>query len=106
MSAVSRPLFIGCDNLVEIDSLIDESDGSAITTAVPSFVLKDSVAAAVSGSAGTMSYVAGTTSRYQGVLPSTLSLTDQAGYTLEVTISMSGKDDFRKIPYIAQYRQR
>lgn len=102
-------IFIGCDNWFYWDEMVDAPTGVQVPDAAPTFALKDSASATVSGSTGTMSTVTGKRARYQAFLPSTLSLTvftvaAANYYYLEITTSIGGKDDFRRIQCKAVYR--
>lgn len=99
--AQPQVLYISNDNTIEIDELLDESD-AAVTSGTCTYALKDSDGDAVSGATGSLSHVA--LGLWRGDLPSTVSLTNNANYSLEVTFTGSGKDAFWRVPCVAQYR--
>jgi hypothetical protein len=102
-----QTLWILNDNSIEIgadaaDVLKDSADDSIVTDATITFALKDADGVAVSGATGSLSHVAA--GKYRGDLPSTVSLTQDANYTLEITAASSGRDAFWRIPCVAKYR--
>ncbi len=98
-------LFIDSDNLVEWDELTNLATATYINDATMTFTLKDADGVAVSGAAGvSMSYVAASNGKYQGVIESTVDLGDPGDeFDLEITVS-STPQAFRKIRCVAQYK--
>lgn len=102
-------LYVSADNTIRIKSddvagLLAASDGSSITDATVTFTLKDSDNATVSGaSAISMTYSA-TTEYYQGTLESTVSLTAEAIYYLEITATSGTKNGFWRTECRAAYQ--
>jgi len=104
MSTPIVPLYLSEDNLIEWDALTDAADGTFVNDATMTFTIKDTAEAALTGANGvSMSYVAASDGKYQGVAPSTVTYTDAATYYLEVTAASSGRDGFRRITCKAQY---
>jgi hypothetical protein len=98
-------IFISCDNRFTWDQMVNSSTGVVIPDAAPTFLLKASDGTTtVSGSTGTMTTIAGKNGGYEGVLPSSVSLTADATYYLQITTSVNGLDDFRRIECKAKYR--
>lgn len=98
-------LFINCDNRFVWSDMIDTHTGYSVPDAAPAFLLKQSDGTTtVSGSTGTMALITGSRDDYEGVLPSTVTLTENATYYLQITTSIGGADDFRRIECKAKYR--
>lgn len=107
-------LFIGQDNIVfwgdpdDPDSgLYDNKLKRYVNDADVSFVLKDASGDPVDGGAGTMTYVAGSRGRYEGVLEEdVLDATDlNLDFFLEITATASGdRVGFRRIKYKAVFQ--
>lgn len=84
-------VFIGTDNLVQIDELENESSGSYINDATATMTLYDSDFTAVTDAEGlALSYVSGSNGKYEGTLPDTLVLTPGDIYFLDITVTASG----------------
>lgn len=80
------------------------STGAYVNDATVTFALKDAAGNAVSGASGSLSYVADSDGRYEGVLESTVSLIIGATYYLEITAVASGANGFRRIECVAAYQ--
>ena len=100
-----RALFIDSDNLVEWDEMMNLATDTYINNATVAFTLKTILGVAVSGATSvTMSYVAASNGKYQGVIESTVDLGDPGTeYDLEITVS-SSPEAFRRIRCVAQYK--
>lgn len=99
-------LYIGNSLDVKITGLSD-SDGEYIDNATCSVTLKDAEGTVVTGASGlSMAYITDSDGDYLGVLPSTLSLTVDDTYYLEVTAT---SDDvgvgFWRVELVAKYRK-
>jgi len=104
MSTPILPLYLSEDNLIEMDELTDAADGTYVNDATMTFSIKDTAEAVLTGANGvTMSYVAASNGKYQGVSPKTVVFTVATTYYLEVTAASSGRDGFRRITCKAQY---
>ena len=100
-------LYIGADNLIVYQDMEDSADGSAVNDATVTMTLKNAAGTAVENASDlTLSYAGSVNGHreYQGVIPATISLTNRAKYSLEITAASSGRDDFRKIECVALYR--
>ena len=98
-------IFIGCDNLIEWDGATNEADDSYLNAATATFTLKTLAGVAVSGAEDvTMSYVADSDGVYQGTLQSTVSLTENAEYYVEVSLAQSGLVAFRRWKVVTMYK--
>lgn len=74
-----------------------------------SSVLKDSAGSTVSGSSVTLSNVAFTDAKkqgiYEGIMAGSISLTENSTYYLEITVQLSASTvDFVRIQYTAKYK--
>lgn len=94
---------IGSDNIVRLDRLKNASTDAYVNTATVTFTLKDASGAVLQGPT-TMSYVAASNGRYDGIIEDTLSLPENASYTVEITATLGTTVLFRKISCIAKYR--
>lgn len=89
MSLQCDDLYIGNSMTVRLLNL--EVSGTHRTDATVTVTLKDSSNNVVSGaSALAMAYVGGDDLSYEGILPNTLSLTENGLYQVEVTATISG----------------
>lgn len=95
-------LYISNDNVVEIDELIDSTTETTITSATVTFALKDSAGTTVTSGTGSLSHVAA--GKFRGEIASSVTLTNKARYTLEITASTSDRDGFWRVPVVALYR--
>lgn len=82
------------DNLVEWQFMDQASDGSYVNDATVSMTLKLSGSPVSGATAVALTYVTDSNGRYQGVIPSTVSLTVGGAYTLEITAVSGTKDGF------------
>lgn len=94
---------IGSDNIVRLDKLKDASADAYVNSATVTFTLKDSAGGVVQGPTA-MSYIASSDGRYEGLIQDTLTLTENAAYTLEVTATQGSTVLLRKVSAIAKYR--
>lgn len=82
-------LFINNDTIVELDTLVDASDGTfvndATVTADVDTLEGDSIASGIS-----MAYVASSDGKYQGTIQDTLSLVVNQFYLITVTAIKAG----------------
>lgn len=80
-------VYVSSDNLVTLDELTDPIDDSFVNDATCTAKLTTDAAGAstVSGSSITLTYVTGSDGKYQGAMPSTVSLTAGTTYYLFVT---------------------
>lgn len=99
----------GSDNLVEWSSMTETSDGSFVNGATVVMTLysdysRSESTGAVSGTpvsgatSLTLSYVSGSNGKYQGVIPSTVTLSLTVTYTLQVTATFDGSVRLRALP--------
>jgi hypothetical protein len=96
---------IGSDVMVRLDKLKNASTDAYINSATVSFRLKDSDGATIQGPT-TMSYIASSDGRYEGVISAvnTATLSQNATYYVEITATFSGYTLFRKVSSVARYR--
>lgn len=100
-------LDISGDTLIRWDKLWNPTTAEYVNDATVAFTLRTAALAAVSGATGiTMSYVSGSNGRYDGVLESTVGLTDGATYYLDVTATSGSLVGFRRVQCRACYRDR
>ena len=79
--------------------------GAYVNDATVTFTLKTAAGVAVSGATAiAMAYVAASNGKYQGTLESTVSLTADASYTLEITASSSSRNGFVALDCITRNR--
>ena len=80
-------IYRGNDNLVENPTpMTRASTGAYVNDASATMTLKNSAGDAVAGASSlSLTYVSDSNGRYQGTLPSSLTLTAGAVYTLEIT---------------------
>ena len=98
-------IYINADNLIEYDGMRRASDETYINDATVTFTLKDSNGNAVTGATTVaMAYVSGSDGKYQGTLDSTVTLTENAYYTVEFTATSGTLNDFRRLSVQAKYR--
>jgi hypothetical protein len=97
-------LHISCDCDLNLTGLTDNRTEESINDATVTGVLKKLDGTAVDGADSLVfSYVDGSDGNYRSTLPSTVSLVRGQRYFLEVTISASGRDGFRRIQCAAIY---
>lgn len=96
---------IGSDNIVRLDGLTNSSSGAYINSATVTYTLKDSTGAAVLSNQA-MAYVAASNGRYEGTIPNgtTVTMAQNAQYSIEITATSGGSVLFRKLSCIAKYR--
>lgn len=97
-------LYVSSDTPIRWDAMTLGEGGAFVNDATVTWALKDAAGAAVSGATGTMSYVALSNGRYDGVLESTVTLIVGATYYLEVTAVSGGANGFRRVECVAQYQ--
>lgn len=84
-------LLIGNTNDVQIVGLQNNDDDSFINDATCVLELLDSSGNGVSGATNiSMDYVAGSDGNYEGAIPHSVSLTEDAEYTIHVTATKEG----------------
>jgi len=91
MSA-TEVIYIDTDNLFKITGLKNEATSAYINNATCQLVkLMDSAGTTVSGSTAiTLDYLAASDGVYQGAMPYTVTLTENAEYTAVVTATLGG----------------
>ena len=98
-------LNIGADDLFRFDGAKDKVLDSFLNAATVTAVLKDSGGTPVPGADSiTLSYVAGSDGRYDGIREASVALVKDADYSLEITLTEGVLEDFRIIPCIAKDR--
>lgn len=103
MSAV-QALYINEDNLIRWDRVRLASSGSYVSSGTFTWALKNE--AGTSLATGTLSYVASSSGRWQGVIDKldVDDLTEGETYYLEITATNgSGADGFRRVQLVARY---
>ncbi len=96
-------LYVGSDNLVTVDKLMNQRTGAYVNNAAVTVNLLDAGLQNVEGGQGlVLEYVADSDGKYQGVLPYSLSLTSGATYYLDVTMSAT-QQRFDRLRAKAQY---
>ena len=107
VTGIMEALAIGSDNLVEVDELTNESTDAYVNNATIIMTLKDSSLDAVPNAEDlSLAYVAGSNGKYQGTIPSTVSLTAGSRYYLDISATGGGVTLFVRIPCRAQYIQQ
>lgn len=96
-------LSIGSDNLVRLDALTNASSGAYVNSATVNYVLKDAAGTVIVASTS-MPYVASSNGRYEGTIQETVTLVENALYTIEITATSGSTVLFRRIPCVAKYR--
>jgi multidrug efflux pump subunit AcrB len=99
-------IHVSSTTLIRVDKARSaRSAGGYVNTATVTMTLYNSAGTAVTGASNLpLSYVTGTDGRYEGTLPSTLSLTPGASYLLVVTIDPGGgQPTQRRIACRAEY---
>lgn len=97
-------IYVASDTLIEWDKAAKASDGTYLNAATVSYQLTDLAGNNISGASGSMSYVTASDGRYQGVLDSTVSLTDGQEYWILITLtSAGGIGSARKVRCVARY---
>lgn len=98
------PLYIGADMDLGYSGAVPAAGGSYLNSGTCTYELKDSDEEIVAS--GSLAYVALSDGNYAGVLESTVTedLTADAPYSLEITFTQAGYNDFRRIPLRAAYR--
>jgi hypothetical protein len=110
---MSHKLYRKNDNLIEWQWMQQASDGEFVNNGTVTFTLYsgyslNSSTGALTTPAGpvnalvhgpvTMAYVAGSSGKYQGVLPAAVDLNLALEYTIEINATASGKTARRSIP--------
>jgi len=101
-----KPLYINADqDLFLVGARL--ADGTFLNSATVTWAVYTAAGSAVSGATGTLSYVSGSDGNYAGVIASTVnaSFTENAKYTLIITLVQGGYNDERRIPCIGTYRR-
>lgn len=103
MSLPTVPLYIGSDRTVTWTGA--RAGGSYLNSATVTWALK--TLSGTSVATGSLSYQSGSNGNYVGTIASSVTggLTENDYYYLEVTLSQSGYDDFRRLYCKAQYRR-
>ena len=90
-------LYVGESNLVEIDDLRTSSDQNIVSTATVTGQLYEENGTTTNGSPITLALTDASLGRYQGNLPSSLSLTVGSIYFLAIAVSGGGLTGARRI---------
>lgn len=89
---------------VTVDRVYNVSTEAYINNATVTMTLKDLSLNAVSGASNlSLTYVTGSNGKYQGTIPSTVTLTDGATYYLDITITSSTTIRTDRITCVADY---
>lgn len=100
-------IYVGNDTLLEVRSLTDQADGSAVESASVSVTMKDASGSNISGQVWPASLAHVSAGTYRVVLPETLDLTAGGEYTAEITASVGGSTAaFWQIPFVARVRDK
>lgn len=103
-------LWIAEDNKIVVDSLKDSESDTYVNDATGTFHLLDNAGATLTGTSGTMSYQAASNGRYIGYLESTqcttTTVTEYGTYYIEIALSSSSADLYRRVPVTARYHGR
>lgn len=98
-------VYISTDNFVRLNGLMDDSDRSWENSATVTGKLIDSNGDDVSGSSFSLTYVTSSDGDYEGSIADTVSLTENASYTLEIVATASGVKTTWRIPTTAVYKK-
>jgi len=98
-------IYIDEDNVIQWDGMADSTDSSYINDATATYEIK--TLGGTSKATGSLAYVSGSDGKYQGTLDKADAAELVAGteYVLEITAASSGRDGFRRIPFVARYHQ-
>lgn len=97
-------LYVGEDNLIEWNSMQDSADDTYVNDATVTANVKDTSGNVITnGGPLTLSFVAGSNGKYQGVLPNNAALVRGTQYYLEVDAASTGRDGKRHIPCVAAH---
>ena len=97
--------FYGSDTIVRWDKMRRQTDNEYVNTATVTMTLKTADGVDVSGAVDiSLSYVADSNGRYQGVLPHDLVVTVGTTYYLEITAVAGSYTGLRRVVIIPQYR--
>jgi len=101
----NEAIYISADNLVSWEGMVNESTDEYINDAVVTFTLKTVAGVAVTGaSAISMTYQTASDGNYHGILESTVTLTADTQYYLEIIATSGGTlVGFRRWPVVARY---
>jgi len=98
-------IYLTTDNCVRVRALKDQVLGTYINDATITATLYDSSGNEVSGAIDiSIPYVTGTDGDYAGEIPNTVTLTEDAYYTLKIVVSGSGYKTTHKIKLRAMYK--
>lgn len=98
------PIYIGVDNDVVVRGFYNSGAGNYLNSATVTWALKNS--SGTSLATGSCSYVSASNGNYRGTIDSTdtASLTENATYYVEVTLTEGSITDFRRQRKTARYR--
>lgn len=108
MTANTQILWIGNDNLVELQGFRAAADGAYLNGAAVTITLLDAAGEEVAGETWPkpMAYVTGSNGTYRATLASGLTLTEHANYTAVVSANGgSGKVGNWRLDVMARYRR-
>jgi len=98
-------IYLTTDNCVRVRALKDQVLETYINDATITATLYDSSGNEVSGAIDiSIPYVTGTDGDYAGEIPNTVTLTEDAYYTLKIVVSGSGYKTTHKIKLRAMYK--
>lgn len=97
-------IYIGSDHTITLEGLT--GNGVYLNAATVTYALKTSAGTTVTNGTGSLTYTAASNGDYTGTIESTVTstLTDGALYRLEITITESPYNDFRRLDLWATYR--
>lgn len=101
-------LYIGNDNILELDALTDDLTGDALNAAAVTVTLVDSDGDEVGGEVWpkTLAYVTNSNGVYRATLPHTLSMTSGGRYVAQVAVDAGpGLRAAWRIDCVARHRQ-
>lgn len=107
---MANVLFIGEDMTLTATGLSVTVQGvtSYLNSATVTYAVTDAAGTAVSGGTGTLSYVSASDGNYEGTIESTVltaaNFTEGRTYLVDITISQSSYNSFRRLVCRAAYR--
>lgn len=107
---MANMLYFGEDHTLSWDAASVTVNGtlSYLNSATVTYAVKDRTGTAVSGGTGTLSYIAASSGDYEGTIESsvmtTSNFTEGETYFVELTLSQSSYNGFRRLVCRAAYR--
>lgn len=108
---MSQILYLQADNNIKVTGLSDGDTGAFLNSETVTYAIKNEAGTTITGATGTLDYVASSDGNYLGVVDASVMVLNSAvpftltgTFFIEITVSGSGYDDFRRIPVTVAYR--